>query len=142
MQNGEASGSGSDDGMSQDLSHRTLLDMFVDTSDEEGGPVTMANMERKARALDLQNEEDARLDLEELQNAAMEEEDDDDDMDEDFGFALPTVDEREAEQKSGGPDLASVQRRIQGCARVLSNFKKRAAPGRWVVHILFVLCLS
>lgn len=92
----------------------------------------MANMERKAKALDQQLEEDAQLDLEEMQQAAEEDEDDEDDMDEEFegGFELPSAEEREAERKSGGTDLAGVQRRIRMCARVLSSFKKRAAPGR------------
>ena len=103
-----------------------------DDGDDEDGPVTMANMERKTRALDRQHEEDARLDVEEMQHAADVEEDDDDDMDEEFegDFVLPSAEEREAERKSGGTDLAGVQRRIQICSRILSNFKKYAATGR------------
>lgn len=95
-------------------------------------------MERKARALDKRNEEEAALDMEELQDAAEVEEDDelDVDMDEELdgegGFELPSAEEREAERKSGGTDLASIQRRIQLCARILKNFKKHGAAGRCV----------
>ena len=105
----------------------------VDSDDEDDDRITMANMERKAKALDRQLEEEAQLDIEEMQQAVEEEDDgDDDEMDEEFdgAFELPSAEEREAERKSGGSDLSAVQRRIQMCARVLSSFKKRAAPGR------------
>jgi ribosomal RNA methyltransferase Nop2 len=53
------------------------------------------------------------------------------DVDEELeGFHLPTVEEREEEAKNGGADLVTIQSRMKGCARVLSNFTKLRAPGR------------
>lgn len=107
-----------------------------DSSDEsdEDGPVTMANMEARSKALDARAAKEAAEEAEELQlNAADGEDDLDDDMEEDEEegtFQLPTVDEREEEKKSGGPDVHTVQRRMRACVRVLGNFAKRAAKGR------------
>ena len=104
-----------------------------DSSDEdEGGPVTMANMEARSRALDAEAAKEAELDLEEMQNAvfAGEEEEDLDDIDDDMDeqdaepFQLPTAEDREQEKKLGGPDIHIVQRRMRQCVRILGNFRK------------------
>ncbi|KAH9842678.1 NOL1/NOP2/sun family RNA met [Rhodofomes roseus] len=122
----------------------TASDESSDDEDDEDGPTTMANMEARSRALDAQAAREAELDIEEMQNAAQAGEDDDEfaDADEEEdeemggegedveGFHLPTAEEREDEKKSGGPDVHTVQRRMRECVRVLSNHKKRAAPGR------------
>lgn len=112
-------------------------------SEDDDGLTTMANMEARSRALDAKAALEANLDVEEIQLAALqgqgEEEDDDDDVDMDGetdddgeAFHLPTVEEREEERKSGGPDVHVVQRRMRECVRTLGNFKKMAAKGRSV----------
>ncbi len=108
----------------------------------------MANMEARSRALDAQALEEAKLDADELRQAAFNEEDDGDDFDMDDAedevndedkFHLPTAEEREAEKAQGGPDVQIVQRRMRECARVLGRFKKLADPGR-CVRLLHNLC--
>lgn len=122
----------------------TASDDSSDEDEDEDGPITMANMEARSKALDAQAAREAQLDLEELQQAAQAGEEDDDFADEDEdeddemggeggeteAFHLPTTEEREEEKKAGGPDVHTVQRRMRECVRVLGNFKKRAAPGR------------
>jgi 25S rRNA (cytosine2870-C5)-methyltransferase len=109
-----------------------------DEDEDKDGPITMANMESRSRALDARAAHEAELDLEELQEAAVEAEDGENaniqaGMGEDGEpFRLPTAQEREEERKSGGPDVVVVQRRMAECARVLGNFKKLAASGTYV----------
>ena len=110
-------------------------------SDDEDGPITMANMEARSRALDAKAAAEADLDEEELRNAGMlvdgddedvdmdGSEDDDDDEDQEK-FHLPTAEEREEETKQGGPDVHVVQRRMRECVRVLGRFNKLAEKGR------------
>ncbi|GBE82020.1 25S rRNA (cytosine-C(5))-methyltransferase nop2 [Sparassis crispa] len=113
-----------------------------DEDEDEDGPVTMANMEARSRALDVKAAKEAELDVEEMRKAEMAGAEDDDfadvddaDMegDEEEGgeaFELPTAEQREEEKKSGGPDVHLVQRRMRECVLVLGNFKRRAAKGR------------
>jgi hypothetical protein len=114
--------------------------------EDSDGPVTMANMEARSRALDAQALADAELDVEELQDAALGESDHDMDNDIDIDgeedgngeidaepFHLLTPEEREEEKKKGGPDVHVVQRRIRECVRVLGKSKKLAAKGRCVI---------
>ena len=91
----------------------------------------MSNIEARSRKLDARTKRDAELDL------GINQEDEEMDEDDDEGgegdlvtFDLPTAEEREAEAKNGGPELHEVQRRIQDCARVLSDFKALAAKDR------------
>ncbi|TRM61895.1 NOL1/NOP2/sun family-domain-containing protein [Schizophyllum amplum] len=111
-------------------------------TDDEDGPITMANMEARSRALDAKALADADLDAEDLRNAGMlvdgDDEDvdmDDDEVDEEGDddeekFRLPTAAEREEEKKQGGIDVHSVQRRMRECVRVLGKFNKLAEKGR------------
>ena len=118
-----------------------------DEDDDEDGPITMKNMEARSRAMDAKAAREAELDAEEMRQAALAGEEsgddladaDDVDMDEDGeggeeseGFVLPTAEEREEEKKTGGPDVHTVQRRMRECVRVLGNFAKRGAKGRYV----------
>ncbi|KAJ3476497.1 hypothetical protein NLI96_g11117 [Meripilus lineatus] len=107
--------------------------------EDEDGPVTMANMEARSRALDEKAAREAQLDLEEVQDAARAGGEEDDDFEggeegeegeETEGFQLPTAEEVEEEKKVGGPQVHVVQRRMRECVRILDNFKKRATPGR------------
>lgn len=109
--------------------------------EDEDGPVTMANMEARSRALDEKAAREAQLDLEEVQDAARAGGEEDDDFEggeegeegeETEGFQLPTAEEVEEEKKVGGPQVHVVQRRMRECVRILDNFKKRATPGRYV----------
>jgi ribosomal RNA methyltransferase Nop2 len=45
-------------------------------------------------------------------------------------FQLPTIEERMEEQKGAGASVQVLQRRIQGCTSVLTNFKRLAQQGR------------
>ncbi|KAI4527500.1 NOL1/NOP2/sun family putative RNA met [Schizophyllum commune Loenen D] len=110
-------------------------------SDDEDGPITMANMEARSRALDAKAAAEADLDEEELRNAGMLVDGDDEDVDMDGSeddddgedqekFHLPTAEEREEEKKQGGPDVHVVQRRMRECVRVLGRFNKLAEKGR------------
>ena len=131
----------------------TASDDSSDDSDEyeedEDGPITIKNMEARSRALDARAAREAELDAEEMREAALAGEASDDDladvddvdMDEEGeggedseGFVLPTAEEREEEKKAGGPDVHTVQRRMRECVRVLGNFRKFAAKGRYVHH--------
>ncbi|THH19393.1 hypothetical protein EW146_g1758 [Bondarzewia mesenterica] len=112
------------------------------SSDEDGdddGPVTLANMEARSRALDARAAREAELDVEELQRAAEMVEGDDefdgvDDMDDEEedeaggvsgeGFVLPSVEEREEEKKTGGTEVHVLQRRMRECVKVLGRWKK------------------
>lgn len=101
--------------------------------------ITASNMEAQSRKLDARAKRDAELDL--GINQGEDSDDNDEQMDEDdkggvgevITFDLPTAEEREVEAKSGGPDLHEVQRRIQDCVRVLSDFKALAAKNRFVL---------
>ncbi|EKM55378.1 uncharacterized protein PHACADRAFT_255965 [Phanerochaete carnosa HHB-10118-sp] len=104
---------------------------------DEDGPITMANMEARSRAMDAKAARDAELDAEEMRQAelASDHEPPEDDMDgaevEEGGeFQLPTAEEREEEKKAGGPQVHVVQRRMRECVRILNNFRKHAAKGR------------
>lgn len=109
------------------------------STDDEDGPITMANMEARSRALDANAAAEAELDAQELQEAAVDDEDDEDvdmDGDEDENgemseepFRLPTAEERE-EEKGTVPDVHAVQRRLRECVRVLGKFKRLAEKGR------------
>ncbi|EIM90138.1 NOL1/NOP2/sun family RNA met [Stereum hirsutum FP-91666 SS1] len=106
--------------------------------EDEDGPVTLANMEARSKALDDKAAAEAELDAEELRLAAEGGDDDEfegmDDMDDDEDegepgaageeFVLPSVQEREEEKKNGGPELHVVQRRMRECVRVLGKWKK------------------
>lgn len=111
--------------------------------EDEDGPITMANMEARSRALDAKAAREAELDAEEMRQAEVgsDEEIDEDAMDEDEAeeeggegdaepLQLPTAEEREEEKKVGGPSVQVVQRRMRECVRVLGNFRKRGAKGR------------
>lgn len=117
--------------------------------DDEDGPVTMANMEARSRALDAKTIRDAELDAEEMRDAEIDGEDDDDlasadeegageEQGDEEPFQLPTADEREEEKKNGGPQVHIVQRRMRECVRVLNKFSKRAAEGRYALVILTI----
>lgn len=115
----------------------TASDASSDESDvgDDEDRITMANMEARSRALDARAALDADLEAEELQDAAELEEDEDENMekgmDEDGEpFQLPSAEEREAERKSGGPDVHVVQRRMRECVRILGNFKRLASKER------------
>ncbi|KAF5391478.1 hypothetical protein D9757_002010 [Collybiopsis confluens] len=109
-----------------------------DSSSEEEERITMANMAARSKALDEKATAEAELDMEEMQQAALNEVDDDDDFDVDDNeeetdrepFRLPTATEKEAENNAGGPDVHVVQRRMRECVRVLGRFKKLAENGR------------
>jgi ribosomal RNA methyltransferase Nop2 len=121
------------------LNGRATASDSDDISDDETGHITMANMEARSRALDAEAAAEAELDAEEFREGA-ESGDDDDDIDMDVvdehgdvsaePFHLPTVQEREAEKQSGGPDLHVVQRRMKTCVRVLGKFNRLAEEGR------------
>ena len=107
----------------------------------DDGPITAKNIESRSRALDEKAAREAELDMEEMQNAAFEGSDDEDiDMEgegEDAeAFHLPTAEER-AEEKEGVADVHIVSRRMRECVRVLSNFRKLGAKGRYVAHSVF-----
>jgi len=110
---------------------------------EDDGPTTMANMEARSRALDAKAAAEAELDMEELQDAALDGEDDElgdgvdmDGAEDEHGemngelFELPTAPEREAEKTAGGPDVHLVQRRMRECVKVLGDFSKLGSKGR------------
>ena len=52
----------------------------MDGKEDDDGPVTMANMEARSRALDAQAAAEAELDVEEMQDAAYVSEDEDEDV--------------------------------------------------------------
>lgn len=99
-------------------------------SDEE--PVTAVNMEARSRTLDARAKRDAELDLgiNQADDDVMDEDDEEGGSRDVVTFDLPTAEEREEEKKRGGGDLHEVQRRIQDCVRVLSDFKILAATDR------------
>ena len=119
-----------------------------DSGSEDGGEevkrkTTIANMEALSRAMDAEAAREAELDMQELQDAVaagevdggdLGEMDGDEGDDEEGGPTEPvkilTLEQREAEKKTGGPDVLTVQRRLRHCVRVLENFKKLGA-GRW-----------
>lgn len=123
----------------------TGSDMSSDEDSDEDGPVTIANMEARSRAMDDKAAQEAELDADELRNAELagaadgdlgDIDDEDADMEgdeEQDAFQLPTAEERDAEKKSGAADVHVVQRRMRECVRILGNFKNRAAKGRWVM---------
>lgn len=106
-----------------------------DESDNEDGPITAKNIEFRSRALDEEAAREAELDLEEMQNAALDASDDEIDMEgegEDAeAFHLPTAEER-AEEKNHVADVHVVQRRMRECVRILGNFRKLGAKDRYV----------
>jgi ribosomal RNA methyltransferase Nop2 len=73
--------------------------------------------------------------MEEMQNAAEGSDEEDIDMEEQGedaeAFHLPTAEER-AEEKTRVADVHVVQRRMRECIRVLGNFRKLGAKGRYV----------
>ncbi|KAI0318653.1 NOL1/NOP2/sun family-domain-containing protein [Amylostereum chailletii] len=111
-------------------------DSSDEDEDEEDGPVNIANMEARSRALDVRAAQDAELDAEEMRLEDQVEDDDDefdgvDDMEEDEvadegaeGFVLPTAEERDAERKSGGGEVHIMQRRMRECVKILGRWKK------------------
>lgn len=110
-----------------------------DEDEDEDGPVTMANMEARSRAMDAKAAREAALDAEEMLEAEVASDDEDlegmeeaDGEGEDDGeaFSLPTAEEREEEKKAGGPQVHVVQRRMRECVRILGNFKRLGAKGR------------
>lgn len=112
--------------------------------DEEDvdGPVTMANMEARSRAMDAKAVHEAELDAEEMRHAEVDEGSDDDELPdiddgdgEEEAFRLPTAEEREEEKKTGGPQVHTVQRRMRECVRVLGNFKNKAEKGRYATYL-------
>jgi hypothetical protein len=98
-----------------------------DSESDDEGPITAANMEARSRKLDAQAARDAQLDLGINQRQGPTDGSDDGDL---VTFDLPTAEEREAEKKIGGAELHEVQRRIQDCVRVLTDFKALAAKSR------------
>ena len=122
--------------------------------DDEDEPITMANMEARSRAMDAKAAREAELDAEEMRQAevasdedleeAMEEDGDDEGEGEGDAepFHLPTAEEREEEKKAGGPQVHVVQRRMRECVRVLGNFRKRGAKGRYVRLIVVKTSLA
>jgi 25S rRNA (cytosine2870-C5)-methyltransferase len=119
-------------------------DSDEDEDEDEEERITMANMAARSKALDEQALAEAKLDEEEMQRAVEEGDDgdefDEDELDEDEDeedgeqkFHLPTAEEREEEENAGGPDVHTVQRRIQEIARVLRKFKKLGEKGRYVI---------
>jgi ribosomal RNA methyltransferase Nop2 len=121
------------------LNERATASDSDDSSDDETGHITMANMEARSRALDAKAAAEAELNADEFREGAESDNDDDDiDMDvvDEHGdvsaepFHLPTAQEREAEKQSGGPDIHVVQRRMKTCVRVLSKFNRLAEKGR------------
>ncbi|TFK76544.1 NOL1/NOP2/sun family putative RNA met [Pluteus cervinus] len=109
-----------------------------DGSDDSDGPITMANMEARSRALDAKAFEEAEADLAEAQeqdagddeNLDMDGEEDQNGDAEAEPFRLLTKEELEEEAANGGPDVHLVQRRIRECIRILGKFKKLAEKGR------------
>jgi len=112
------------------------------------GKTTIANMEARSRAMDAEAAREAELDMQELQGAVAAgegggndfgETDGDEDGPEDGGPSKPvkilTPEQREAEKKTGGPDLLTVQRRLRYCVRALENFRK-FGEGRFEVCVL------
>ncbi|KAG2367500.1 NOL1/NOP2/sun family RNA met [Suillus spraguei] len=104
-----------------------------DVDEDEDEPVTAKNIESRSRALDEKAAREAELDIEEMQNAALEGSDEEIDMEgegEDAeAFHLPTAEER-AEEKNHVADVHVVQRRMRECVRILGNFRKLGAKGR------------
>lgn len=95
--------------------------------------------------MDAKAARDAELDLEEMQAAVRDgDEGEDEFADEDEegegedgdGFQLPTAAEKEEEKNAGGPQVHVVQRRMRECVRVLANFRKLGAKGRYVVLLV------
>ncbi|KAG8967923.1 rRNA (cytosine-C5-)-methyltransferase nop2 [Tulasnella sp. 419] len=93
-----------------------------DTSDTDE-PVTARNMEKRSKALDRMAAKEAELDLEDAGRDDRAE----DDLEDVAIFDLPTAEERESGKTT---DVGELSRRIQDCARVLSDFKKLASKGR------------
>jgi ribosomal RNA methyltransferase Nop2 len=97
-------------------------------------------MEARSRKLDARAKRDAELNLGINQVDRMDVDGDKEDGNGEDGadgeelvtFELPTVEEREKEKASGGPELHEVQRRIQDCVRVLSDFKALSSKNRFV----------
>lgn len=115
----------------------TGSDDSSDEDEDEDGPVTMANMEARSRAMDAKAAREAALDAEEMLEAEVASDDEDlEGMEEAEGeddgeaFSLPTAEEREEEKKAGGPQVHIVQRRMRECVRILGNFKRLGATGR------------
>jgi 25S rRNA (cytosine2870-C5)-methyltransferase len=106
-----------------------------DSESDGGGMVTAQNMEKRSRALDRRARDEKESELKEQEMQMQQDEEASDGMEVDIDnetqdFRLPTVAERAEELQSGGVDLATVQRRIRGCTRVLNRFSKLAEPGR------------
>jgi ribosomal RNA methyltransferase Nop2 len=92
-------------------------------------------MEKRSKALDRRARKEKESETKEQEMLMEQDGDASDGMDVDIdneteAFRLPTAAERAEELQSGGVDLATVQRRIRGCTRVLNRFSKLAEPGR------------
>lgn len=98
-------------------------------------------MEARSRKLDAKAKLDAELDLgiNQREDDAMEEDDEDDDGEELVTFDLPTAEQREEEKKRGGGELQEVQRRLQDCVKVLTDFKALGAKDRYVIIVIILL---
>jgi 25S rRNA (cytosine2870-C5)-methyltransferase len=128
-------------------------DSSSDSEDEEDedGPITIANMEKRSRALDAQAQREAELDALEMQEAELAGQDEDGldgsdvDMDGDAdgeAFVLPSTEEREEQKKSGTTDVHILQRRIREIVRILGKFKKLADPNRSVFTVWSTLLVD
>ena len=109
------------------------MDASSEDSESEDGLVTAHNMEQRSRALDRRAHQERETEMKEQEQLMQQDGEESDGMDVDVdteGFRLPTTEERAEELQSGGVDLATVQRRIRGCTRVLNRFSKLAEPGR------------
>jgi ribosomal RNA methyltransferase Nop2 len=91
-------------------------------SDDSDGPVTGKNIEARSRRLEQRAAEDAELERAEANYTEATE----------TFFKLPTAEEREKEKEAGGPDVQEIQMRMAECVKVLNDFKKLAAEGRYV----------
>lgn len=112
-----------------DIQNETLSE----SSGSEDDIVTARNMEKRSGALDRQARREQEEDFEETMQSMQKDQEGSEMMDVDVdieGFRLPTAAEREEESRNGGTDLATIQRRIRGCTRVLNRFSKLAEPGR------------
>lgn len=137
--------SGEDDGEPVSMATRSrkvdaLSVAETDSGEDDDEPVTMANMAARSRKLDALAVAEAEMDAEILHTVVENDEYDGDmatDGEEDANgdidaepLHLPTPAERDEEKAKGGPDVQTVQRRMQHCTRILAQFNQRAEKGR------------